>query len=292
MFLCPYIIFEKGDSMDGVIVINKEKDMTSHDVVAKLRRILGTKKIGHTGTLDPLATGVLVACVNKATKLVQYLTCDEKIYEVEMKFGIKTDTGDVTGNVIATGNSNIEFEMIKKVLKDFVGLQKQIPPMYSAIKINGRKLYEYAREGIEIEREARDIEIYSIDNVTFEDDILKYKIHCSKGTYIRTVCEDIAERLGTVATMTSLNRVQSGTFKINQAVKLEDASEDKIISLEELFEDEIVLKNDVNKLLNGIALNYDLKDGMYKLYVVENDIKKFIGLGMIKNKYLYREIIL
>lgn len=278
--------------MDGVIVINKEKDMTSHDVVAKLRRILCTKKIGHTGTLDPLATGVLVACVNKATKLVQYLTCDEKIYEVEMKFGIKTDTGDITGNVISTGNNELEFDEINNVLNDFIGPQKQVPPMYSAIKVNGKKLYEYARDGIEIEREARDIEIYSIDNVTFEGDILKYKIHCSKGTYIRTVCEDIAEKLGTVATMTSLNRVQSGIFNINQAVKLEDANEDKIISLEELFNDEIILKNDVNKLLNGIKLHYDLKDGMYKLYVLEDDNKKFIGLGMIKNKYLYREIIL
>lgn len=278
--------------MDGVIVVNKEKDMTSHDVVAKLRRILGTKKIGHTGTLDPLATGVLVACVNKATKLVQYLTCDEKIYEVEMKFGIKTDTGDITGNVISTGKDELEFDEIKNALSGFIGPQKQIPPMYSAIKVNGKKLYEYAREGIEIEREARDIEIYSIDNVTFEGDILKYKIHCSKGTYIRTVCEDIAEKLGTVATMTSLNRVQSGIFNINQAIKLEDVSEDKIISLEKLFEDEIILKSDVDKLLNGIKLHYDLKDGMYKLYVFEDDNKKFIGLGMIKNKYLYREIIL
>lgn len=278
--------------MDGVIVINKEVGMTSHDVVAKLRRILGTKKIGHTGTLDPLATGVLVACVNKATKLVQYLTCDDKVYEVEMKFGIKTDTGDITGNIIETCEEKIDTEKIEEVLDSFIGPQKQVPPMYSAIKVNGKKLYEYAREGVTIEREARDIEIFSIDNAMLNQDILKYRIHCSKGTYIRSVCEDIACKLGNVATMTALNRVKSGLFEIEQSVKLEDVSEDNMISLEELFVNEIVLEKDVNKLLNGIALKYDMDDGMYKLYSYENEVKKFIGLGMIKNKYLYREIIL
>ena len=278
--------------MDGVIVINKEQGMSSHDVVAKLRHIFGTKKIGHTGTLDPIATGVLVVCVNKATKLVQYLTCDDKTYEVEMKLGIKTDTGDRTGKLIETGRNNAYPEKLEQIIQSLIGPQKQVPPMYSAIKVKGKKLYEYAREGLTIWREPRDIEIYSIDNVILNGEDIKFRIHCSKGTYIRTVCEDIACRLGTVGTMMELNRIQAGHFTIDQAVKLEDACEEKMISLEGLFDKEIVIKNGLIKLINGMPLYFNLPDGMYKLYTDNYYSKKFIGLGIIKDKYLYREIIL
>lgn len=273
---------------DGILIIDKPKGITSHDVVAKVRKALKTKKVGHTGTLDPLATGVLIVCVEKATKLVNHLICENKTYEVEMKFGIKTDTGDITGNMINEEKEvMIDLQKLKRVMTSFIGKQKQVPPMYSAIKVNGKKLYELAREGIEIEREARDIEIYDVSNITLENDVLKYKVSCSKGTYIRSLCEDIAEKLGTIATMTNLRRVQTGAFKIDEAISIEDVSAEKIISMEKLFDKEIDVKNNLKKVINGVKIHYDLPDGLYKLYA-----DGFIGIGKIENKNLIREIIL
>ncbi len=279
--------------MDGVMIINKPQGISSHDVVAEIRRRLGVKRVGHTGTLDPLATGVLVLCINRATRLVQYLTCEDKVYEVQMKFGIKTDTGDRTGKIIEKNTNEIDEEKIGDVLSNFIGPQKQIPPMYSAIKVNGKKLYEYARQGITIEREPRDIEIYDIYDVLYGNNILKFSIHCSKGTYIRTVCEDIAEKLNTVGTMTELKRLQSGNFTIDQAVDFDDANEKDIIDLEDLFDNEVVIKKDkMFGFINGLPIYYNLPDGMYRLYFDNYITKKFIGLGSIKDKFLYREIIL
>lgn len=279
--------------MDGILVIDKPVGITSHDVVAKARKILGTKKIGHTGTLDPLATGVLVLCVDKATKLVENLTCDDKIYEVEMKFGIKTDTADITGNIIEEKDFKINEKNLETVIQSLVGKQKQLPPMYSAIKVNGKKLYEYAREGIEVERTARDIEIFEISKVLFDGEILKYTIHCSKGTYVRTVCEEIAEKLGTVGTMTNLRRIKSGKFSVSEACKLEEISKDKIITIDKLFDKEIILNDrELFKLLNGMELVYNMNDDMYKVCTLENESKKFIGIAKMKDKHLKREIIL
>ena len=274
--------------LDGILIIDKPAGITSHDVVAKVRRALNTKRVGHTGTLDPLATGVLVVCVEKATKLVNYLTCDEKTYEVEMKFGIKTDTGDITGKIIDEDtNYDIDMNKIKRTLDKFIGKQEQIPPMYSAIKVNGKKLYELAREGIEIEREARKIEIFEIKNIEWKDETLKYTVHCSKGTYIRSLCEDIAGELGTIGTMTNLRRIQSGEFQVKDAIKIEDISEKKIISIEKLFDKEIDVKNNLKELLNGMKIQCIRPDGLYKLYA-----DKFIGIGKIEKNYLKREIIL
>lgn len=274
--------------LDGILIIDKPAGITSHDVVAKVRKALKTKKVGHTGTLDPLATGVLIVCVEKATKLVNYLTCDEKTYEVEMKFGIKTDTGDITGKIIDEDpNYDIDISIIKNTMNKFIGKQKQIPPMYSAIKINGKKLYELAREGIEIEREAREIEIFDIRNIEWKNEILKYTVHCSKGTYVRSLCEDIAKELGTIGTMTNLRRIQSGKFQIKDAIKIEDISEEKIISMEKLFDKEINVKNNLKELLNGMKIQCIKPDGLYKLYTDE-----FIGIGKIEKNYLKREIIL
>ncbi len=274
--------------LDGILIIDKPAGITSHDVVAKVRRALKTKRVGHTGTLDPLATGVLVVCVEKATKLVNYLACDEKTYEVEMKFGIKTDTGDITGKIIDEDtNYDIDMNKIKRTLDKFIGKQEQIPPMYSAIKVNGKKLYELAREGIEIEREARKIEIFEIKNIEWKDETLKYTVHCSKGTYIRSLCEDIAGELGTIGTMTNLRRIQSGEFQVKDAIKIEDISEKKIISIEKLFDKEIDVKNNLKELLNGMKIQCIRPDGLYKLYA-----DKFIGIGKIEKNYLKREIIL
>lgn len=274
--------------LDGVLIIDKPSGITSHDVVAKVRKALKTKKVGHTGTLDPLATGVLVVCVEKATKLVNYLTCDEKIYEVEMKLGIKTDTGDITGNIIDEDtNYKVTIKEVNEVIKSFVGKQKQIPPMYSAIKVNGQKLYELARKGIEIEREPRDIEIFDIYNIEINNELIKYTVHCSKGTYVRSLCEDIAQRLGTIGTMTNLRRIKSGQFEIENAIKIDDISEEKIISMEKLFDKGINVQNNLKELLNGMKIAIQKPDGLYKLYA-----DRFIGIGKIEGNYLKREIIL
>ncbi len=273
--------------LDGILVIDKPQDFTSFDVVAKVRKALHTKKVGHTGTLDPLATGVLVVCVGKATKLVEHLTSESKIYDVEMKFGIKTNTADITGEIIETKPFNITKSQIEDTIKLFLGKQKQIPPMYSAIKINGEKLYDLARKGIEVERKARDIEIYDITNVSFEEDTLKYTVSCSKGTYVRTLCEDIAEKLGTVATMTNLRRIKTGEFEIKDSIKIEDISEEKIISIEKLFDKKIDVTKHLKKLLDGHEIDMELEDGIYNLYA-----DKYLGIGKIINNKLKREIIL
>ena len=239
---------------DGILIIDKPQDYTSHDVVAKCRKILQTKKIGHTGTLDPLATGVLVLCVGAATKLVDYLTCDDKIYDATMKLGIKTDTGDITGNVIESREWNAPETIEDGFWRTFIGKQTQIPPMYSAIKKDGVKLYELARQGIEVERAAREIEIWDISHVSVSGDTIKYRVHCSKGTYVRVLCEDIAEKLETVGTMTELRRIQSGKFSIEEACTIDEVSEDKIIPMEKLLNHSITIKENIAKLLNGTTL--------------------------------------
>lgn len=291
----------------GILIIDKPQGITSHDVVGIVRKTLKTKKVGHTGTLDPLATGVLIVCVEKATKLVNYLICDNKTYEAEMILGIKTDTSDITGKVIRkVEETSVDLCRAKEVINSFVGKQKQVPPMYSALKVNGQKLYELARKGIEIEREARDIEIYEISNIEIgsqkielkndnDSDAnysgeyinIKFKVSCSKGTYIRTLCEDIAEKLGTCGTMINLRRVQTGEFKIEDSIKIENITEENIISMEKLFDKKVDVKNKLKEVLNGMSVCVDLPDGLYKLYADE-----FIGIGKIENKKLKREIIL
>lgn len=205
----------------GIIVMDKPADFTSFDVVAKLRGILHIKKIGHTGTLDPIATGVLVVCVGRATKLVSKLTAEEKIYEAGVLFGEKYDTGDITGKLIKNDSVVITEDDFRTACQQFVGDIDQIPPMYSAKKVNGKKLYEYAREGIEVEREPERIHIYLIELLGFDFPHAQIRVHCSKGTYIRTLIEDISEAAGTVGTMESLRRTKNGDFSIEDAVTFE-----------------------------------------------------------------------
>ena len=187
--------------MEGILIVNKSKGFTSQDVVSKIKKILNIKKAGHTGTLDPLATGVLPILIGNYTKLSKYLIEHDKVYRAKIQFGEKRETGDLEGKVIETSEKRItNVEEIKKVLSAMLGKEMQIPPMYSAIKINGKKLYEYARSGERVEVPAREIEIYQLDFIDFkeEEQILEMEVSCSKGTYIRTLCEDIAEKLGTV----------------------------------------------------------------------------------------------
>ena len=294
--------------MDGIILINKEKGCTSHDVVNKVKHIFN-EKVGHTGTLDPNATGLLPILVGKGTKLSAYLINHDKEYEVTLKLGIKTDTADSEGKVINeqnVDNSMMQSEKIVKVLDSFIGKQMQTPPIYSAIKINGKKLYEYARKNIEVEIEPRQIEIFSIqlDEINEDEKIICFTVKCSKGTYVRSLCEDIAERLGTIGYMKELNRVKVGIFDIKNSIKIEELENNKdnedflkrnLISIEELFiklygENNTIFLSDrkLNLFLNGVKLKYSLKNGDYRIY---NEKNEFIGIGSIQNSQLKREII-
>lgn len=210
--------------MDGILNIYKEKGYTSHDVVAKLRGILKTKKIGHTGTLDPDAQGVLPVCVGRATKLCDMLTDKDKAYETVMLLGKTTDTQDITGSVLSESElgEDITTEKVTEVINSFVGEYMQVPPMYSALKVNGKKLYELARSGIEVERKARKVYIHSIEIKDISLPRVTMTVNCSKGTYIRTLCYDIGETLGVGGCMEELLRIKSGQFKINDSMKIDD----------------------------------------------------------------------
>ena len=296
-------------SLDGIIIINKEKNCTSHDVVYKIRKLFN-EKVGHTGTLDPMARGVLPILVGKGTLCSKYLIDHDKVYEAVIKLGERRDTADVEGTVIETKHVidvMMEEENIKRVLSKFVGKQDQIPPMFSAIKVRGKKLYEYARKGEKVEVQPRKIEIYSINliNIDKENKQLRFKVGCSKGTYIRTLCENIAEDLGTVGYMLDLNRLKVGNFGIENSVKIDELENKKdnelflrenLISIEELFSglNSIVLpKRKVDLLLNGVCLSYNVEDGVYRLYskMSENGNSTFIGIGIVKSGLLKRDII-
>lgn len=283
--------------MDGIIVINKEKEYTSHDVVAKLKKKLNISKVGHTGTLDPNATGVLPILIGKGTKFSKYLINHDKIYEVELELGKKTDTADIEGKVIEEENVDEKYikENLLQVLESFVGKQEQIPPMYSAIKKNGKKLYEYARAGEKVDIEPRKIEIYKIDLNKYDKNIISFVVSCSKGTYIRSLCEDIAEKLNTLGYMKNLKRLQVGTFNIRDAVYIDDIDlknvNEHLITLEEILRETPCINLGEKKLklfLNGVQLTDNNIDGLYKIYVAN----KFIGTGTIKKGLLKRDIIL
>ena len=283
--------------MDGIIVINKEKEYTSHDVVAKLKKKLNISKVGHTGTLDPNATGVLPILIGKGTKFSKYLINHDKIYEVELELGKKTDTADIEGKVIEEENVDEKYikENLLQVLESFVGKQEQIPPMYSAIKMNGKKLYEYARAGEKVDIEPRKIEIYKINLNKYDKNIITFVVSCSKGTYIRSLCEDIAEKLNTVGYMKNLKRIQVGKFNIKDAVYIDDIDlknvNDHLITPEEILRGIPCINLGEKKLklfLNGVQLTCNNNDGLYKIYVAN----KFIGTGTIKKGLLKRDIIL
>lgn len=229
----------------GIINVYKEKGFTSFDVVAKLRGILKTKKIGHTGTLDPDAEGVLPVCIGRATKVCDLLTDKDKVYEAVLLLGVETDTQDTSGQVLEQLPVECSEETVKKAIDSFVGEYAQIPPMYSALKVGGKKLYELAREGKTVERKARNVQIYSIDILEMNLPRVRISVHCSKGTYIRTLCHDIGQKLGCGGCMESLLRTKAGAFTLEDALKLSKIAEladigmveEKIISVDELFED-------------------------------------------------------
>lgn len=208
--------------MDGIINVYKEAGYTSFDVVAKLRGILKQKKIGHTGTLDPDAEGALPICLGKATKVCEYLLEKDKVYRAVLRLGVTTDTQDMSGTVVRECSPNLSEERLLELIQTFTGKQMQIPPMYSALKVNGRKLCDLARAGVTVERKAREIEIYSIEALSVDMPCVTIQVHCSKGTYIHALCHDIGESAGCGGCMERLLRIKTGSFSIQDAYKLDE----------------------------------------------------------------------
>ena len=285
--------------MDGIIVINKESGYTSNDVVQIVKKKLN-EKVGHTGTLDPMATGVLPLLVGKGTKCSKYILNHDKIYNATLKLGIKTDTGDITGKEIKIEEDEKKIEkiindeaLIKETLKNFEGEITQIPPIYSAIKVKGKKLYEYARVGQTVEIEPRKIKIYKMEFISAKGREIEFRVSCSKGTYIRTLCEDIADKFKTVGTMSKLNREKVGDFSIENAIKLDEFDEKAykyFIDMEEFFEKykKITLSpRSFISFINGVKLFTDEENGIYRIYDINN---KFIGTGIVNNGILKRDI--
>lgn len=252
--------------MNGILVVNKPKDFTSRDIVNKLNKIFKTKKIGHTGTLDPIATGVLVICIGKCTKLCDLLTSKYKEYIATIKLGTKTDTLDITGNILETKKvPKLTKEDIKEVLNSFLGTSIQETPIYSAVKVNGKKLYEYAREGINVELPKREINIKEIELISYDKDEIVFKTTVSKGTYIRALINDICTKLNTVGTMSNLVRTKQGDFSIEESYTIEDIENNnyKLLTVEEVLAnlEQIDIKDDLIGIVsNGGVINKIFKN--------------------------------
>ena len=294
--------------IDGIINIYKEKGFTSHDVVAKMRGILKQKKIGHTGTLDPDATGVLPVCLGSGTKLCDMLTDKSKEYEAVVLLGKTTDTEDVSGAVIEEKTVTASEEEIKSVIMSFMGEYMQIPPMYSALKVNGKKLYELARQGIEVERKARPVVISELTILSMDLPRVTIRVSCSKGTYIRSLCRDMGEKIGCGACMESLVRTRVGSFLLKDAVSLKQLQENRekieefITPVDACFEEyrkvyaegrNAVLVSNGNMFRVPIA---DAKDGeLFRVYISDGDNGQFAGVYKFsgeKNCFLPQKMFL
>lgn len=273
--------------MNRVYIVNKPRGLSSHDIVNKARHLLGRKKVGHTGTLDPFATGVLLILSDEATKIARFLEAKDKTYVATLRLGIKTDTGDCTGTQIETSNNRPTKEEIEEAFKGFIGESKQIPPMYSAIKIQGKKLYELARKGKVVEREPRTIKITSLDLLNYDGEKIVFKVDCSVGTYIRVLGEDIASKLNTVGHLEELQRTRIGRWRIEQAIGYEDIKEDNGIDILEALQDYPLYK--VNKeeemrVRNGKTLSIP---NLGEEIVIVNEEEKLLAIYYLKDNNYY-----
>lgn len=284
--------------MDGIFIVNKPKGITSFDVVARMRRICDTKKIGHAGTLDPDAVGVLPVCVGRATKIIEYLMEKDKVYQVELMLGTATETQDSSGSILYEKPVTASIEDIEGAIKSFLGESMQIPPMYSAVRVNGKRLYELARKGIEIERKPRAITISKLDILSIdkkEDKVIAvFNVECSKGTYIRTLCNDIGEKLDCGGHMMSLSRTRSGPFKLENSFtleSLENLKDTDDLHSAKLSIDKAVLympqvyvnENEAKRLRNGLTiLKESLQTGLSRVYR-ENGAFLAIGKTVLQN---------
>lgn len=281
--------------MTGIILLDKPNNMTSFSAVNRVRRLLSVKKAGHTGTLDPMATGVLPIALSNCTRFIDLLPVHDKGYVATAKFGVTTDTLDSTGTVLSESEVNVTREQLESVLEKYTGEIEQIPPMYSAISKDGKRLYELARQGIEIEREARKITVYSLSLGSFDGDCFSISVECSAGTYIRSLIDDIGKDLGCGAIMTDLRRTSANGFSINNCVTLEelekavnDGMADKYITpIEKCFDtysEIVVTEGQAKRFSNGGELSRDrlkdnIPDGIYRVYSPD---RLFLGLGEIE----------
>lgn len=258
--------------MNGILIVNKSDGFTSRDVVNKLSKVFNTKKIGHTGTLDPIAKGVLVVVLGKYTKLCEDLTQTYKEYIATFKLGILTDTLDITGNVIDEKSCNVSEEEIRNVISNYKCVYNQEVPIYSSVKINGRKLYEYARNGEEVTLPKREVDIKSIEVLEINKDIIKIKCLVSKGTYIRSLIRDIGESLNTHATMTDLIRTKQGIFDIKDSYTIEDIENGnyKLINIEDVLDLCVINNEYIKEVTNGVKLKLDIKN-KYILFKSNNE---------------------
>ncbi|WP_235932804.1 tRNA pseudouridine(55) synthase TruB [Peptoniphilus faecalis] len=279
--------------MDGLLIFDKEKGITSHDLVYKVRKKLGIKKVGHTGTLDPLATGVLVISLGKATKISDYILSSDKVYEAKIKLGILTDTYDITGNILEEEEVNFTEDEINETLVKFTGKISQRPPIYSALKVKGKKLYQYAREGKDVEIKKRDIEIYKNKLINFNgSDEITVLVEVSKGTYIRSLAKDIGKSLGTFGTLTELRRTRTGNFKIEDSMTVPDFEKSSVDEIKEkILSMDLALNNLKRFDLPSYFCEKFLMGQFYKLdeNLINEDYRiysegRFLGIGEIRKK--------
>ena len=269
--------------MNGIVIVDKPQGWTSQDVTARLRRVFNTRRIGHGGTLDPMATGVLPVFVGRATRGVEFFEHAQKVYETTIRFGLTTDTEDITGKVLTENEVSLTEDALQAVLPRFRGEILQVPPMYSAIKVNGQKLYDLARKGREVERQPRSITIHELEMLDFSGNEARLRVRCSKGTYIRTLCKDIGEALGCGGCMAALRRVEAGEYTLEGAIPLRE-----LLEISERGEDVEHLLRPVDTMFashpafqlsekqarlvkNGNAFTSDCADGTYRVYASDGE---------------------
>ena len=277
--------------MNGIVIIDKPQGWTSQDVTARLRRVFNTRRIGHGGTLDPMATGVLPVFVGRATRGVEFFEHAEKIYETVLRLGITTDTEDISGTVLTEQDAFVTGEMLEKTLEKFRGEIMQVPPMYSALKINGQKLVDLARKGREVERQPRPITIHELTLLGMEAEGIRLRVRCSKGTYIRTLCKDIGEALGCGGCMAELRRVSAGEYRIEEAVPLQvlletETPEQYLRPVDSMFRNypKVVLtpKQEI-RCRNGNSFSVQMEDGTYRAYGQNGE---FLMLAKVENEVM------
>ena len=273
--------------MDGFLLLDKEKGISSNQLVQKVKKSLSLKKVGHLGTLDPMATGLMILAINRATKFSSYFLESDKSYDASIQLGSSTDTDDAMGNIISSSNIIPNEKDINKSLASFIGQSMQTAPFFSALKHKGKPLYKYAREGEFISKPPREINIFSIKNIICEHNKCSFIVHCSKGTYIRSIARDLGDKLNSGGHLSALRRLSQGIFNIKNAMTIENIELNKLITIEEAFSELSKIQLDSNQtkfFMNGVKIEeINLEDDTYKIY---NSSKKFLGLGMVSNSVL------
>ena len=273
--------------MDGFLLLDKEKGISSNQLVQKVKKSLSIKKVGHLGTLDPMATGLMILAINRATKFSSYFLESDKSYDASIQLGSSTDTDDAMGNIISSSDIIPNEKDINKSLASFIGQSMQTAPFFSALKHKGKPLYKYARDGEFISKPPREINIFSIENIICEHNKCSFIVHCSKGTYIRSIARDLGDKLNSGGHLSALRRLSQGIFNIKNAMTIENIELNKLITIEEAFSElsEIQLDSNQTKFfMNGVKIEeINLEDDTYKIY---DSSKKFLGLGMVSNSVL------